>query len=236
MGKKTTLLILALFFNIQYMYSQISNSDLYYIEAKIDIDSINVIDKYGPNFTNIVTLNNIFVLSNVYEFKEVYKNFKNPNLKNNFFIKIPKCQDIDSLIYSLESLNYISNIYVDTFIHNLLACEEPLSVTDPFNHCESGLYDVDPKYYLTMTGAECAWEINSGNPNLLIAVIDTEFDINHEELYGKIESIKNYSPVTSLTEFHGTGTAGLIVANHNNGFGSAGIGKNLRVRGYMPSS
>lgn len=228
--RKIFFLLLILSIVYKTNYADTLEFNVHFIEAKINIDTLSIINSEGPDYCNINEFNTILSDFDVHSFKKDYVGFSHPNLQNLYLIKLPKTKSLDSFLIVLEDLSFVSNIYVDSIIPLLTECTTPLSVTDPFNHCEI-IYGVDPKYPLNMTGAECAWEITEGNANILIGVVDTEFDTSHPELFGKIESVYSTS-YPSLHSYHGTGVAGLIVGNHNNSFGGAGIGKNLRVRGF----
>jgi len=86
-----------------------------------------------------------------------------------------------------------------------------------------------PRYALDSISAYCAWSITTGDPDILVAVIDTEFDTTHEDMKNTFESIVG---IRRHPESHGTGTSSLVASGTNNGKGMAGIGYNTRVRGY----
>lgn len=86
--------------------------------------------------------------------------------------------------------------------------------------------------------AEPAWDITRGNPSLIVAVIDTGIDIDHEEFKGKVvpgydEVEKNSDPRPkdggSGGENHGTEVAGLAVAAGSNGLGISGVAPNCKL-------
>ena len=71
---------------------------------------------------------------------------------------------------------------------------------------------------------EDAWEIETGNPNLLVGILDSGIDANHPELSGKIhgDHSKNFvsDGKSALTDYvgHGTHVAGIIAAKYNNDY------------------
>lgn len=66
---------------------------------------------------------------------------------------------------------------------------------------------------------------------ILVAVLDTGIDKNHEDLRGKVIDEVNFSGSLSSDDLNGHGTfvAGIIAANINNGIGIAGITPNCRL-------
>ena len=69
-----------------------------------------------------------------------------------------------------------------------------------------------------------------GDPNMLVAVVDTDVDATQPDLAGKVIVGKNFSgDETPDPEGHGTAVAGLIAAVPNNGVGIAGLGWDTKV-------
>ncbi|MDD9951194.1 MAG: S8 family serine peptidase [Zetaproteobacteria bacterium] len=120
----------------------------------------------------------------------------------------------------------------------------------------------DPRYEeqwaLKMVGAEKQWEINSSSEDIVVAVIDTGIDYNHEDLAGNIwtnpgellngkdedgngfvDDIhgwdfrdNNADPMdetSSKNPGHGTHCAGIIGAVGNNGVGVSGITQKVKI-------
>ncbi|MEW6471854.1 MAG: S8 family serine peptidase [Actinomycetota bacterium] len=79
-------------------------------------------------------------------------------------------------------------------------------------------------------GAAEAWAVTHGDPNMLVAVIDTDVDATHPDLVGKVVVGQNFSnDTTPDPEGHATAVAGLIAAIPNNDKGIAGLGWNTKV-------
>ncbi len=76
-----------------------------------------------------------------------------------------------------------------------------------------------------------AWEVTSGEASVVIAVLDTGIDKEHEDLAGKVIAEINFtnSPTTDDIYGHGTHIAGIIAAAANNGVGVAGLAYNCRL-------
>ncbi len=72
-----------------------------------------------------------------------------------------------------------------------------------------------------------AWEIQKGNPDVIVAIIDGGIDYNHEDLQLNMWSGIGFNFITNSPTIephnHGTHVAGTIAAVNNNGIGVAGI-------------
>ncbi len=77
--------------------------------------------------------------------------------------------------------------------------------------------------------ASKAWDISTGNPETIIAIIDEGVELDHEDLVGKI--VAEYSAIpddedggpNNDVDAHGTNCAGIAAASTNNTLGVAGI-------------
>ncbi len=82
-----------------------------------------------------------------------------------------------------------------------------------------------------------AWTATTGSSDVLVAVIDTGVDKDHEDLGGRVRQVQvntismepqiNYS--TGKKQDHGTHCAGIIAASLNNGKGGAGIAPDVNI-------
>jgi len=89
--------------------------------------------------------------------------------------------------------------------------------------------------YLDFIRAPEAWDIVTGNPSIIVAVVDTGVDYNHPDLAGNMWTApdgshgwnflsNNNNPMDDFTpDGHGTDVAGVIAALLNNGVGISGI-------------
>jgi len=95
----------------------------------------------------------------------------------------------------------------------------------------------DANWHLTLINAEEAWDITTGNPEIVVAVLDNAIYVDHPDLQGKIVSqidLGNGDDDPTPPDFtyiwsHGTHSAGLIGAATNNGIGVASIGYDISI-------
>lgn len=83
-----------------------------------------------------------------------------------------------------------------------------------------------------------AWELTTGDPNIVVAVLDSGVDSNHPDLINNLVRgydfcDNDYSPDPTLGEStmnaHGTACAGLIAAQANNSIGVAGVAPRCKI-------
>lgn len=75
-------------------------------------------------------------------------------------------------------------------------------------------------------GLPAAWEIETGAPNVVIAVMDSGVDPTHPDLAGALLPGHNFVDENADTTDpfgHGTAVAGILAARANNGLGGAGV-------------
>jgi hypothetical protein len=82
------------------------------------------------------------------------------------------------------------------------------------------------QWHLNKIGAPAAWDVSVGNPNVLIAVLDSGVDSTHPDLADKLLRGYNFydnNADTSDVAGHGTAVAGVAAAATNNSIGVAGM-------------
>jgi thermitase len=89
---------------------------------------------------------------------------------------------------------------------------------------------VGKQYSLKNTNAFAGWDIQIGNKNTVVAIIDTGVDMTHPDLASKL--VDTYNSLTDGKDVtdgngHGTHCAGIAAAAADNGVGVAGVGAGL---------
>lgn len=81
-------------------------------------------------------------------------------------------------------------------------------------------------------GSPAAWDITTGTPSSIVAVIDTGVDYTHPELIGRVINGWDFSnnDTDSIDDNgHGSHVAGIIAANGHNNIGIAGTSWNSKI-------
>ncbi|HEY9857660.1 MAG TPA: S8 family serine peptidase [Stenomitos sp.] len=91
------------------------------------------------------------------------------------------------------------------------------------------------QYGLTITGTDRAWKVQKGDPNVIVAVIDSGIDASHPEFDGQLVpgwdvTVKPAVPGGTHDGYgHGTHVAGIIGARADNGIGIAGVAPGCKL-------
>jgi len=101
------------------------------------------------------------------------------------------------------------------------------------NNVESVIPDdefADKQWALKSIGISGLWQTTMGNGEVLVAVLDTGIDKNHEDLRGKVQAEVNFTDTPDADDVHGHGThiAGIIAAE-NNDIGIIGLAPDCRL-------
>ncbi|MFT5821147.1 MAG: hypothetical protein ACI8ZM_002396 [Crocinitomix sp.] len=88
-------------------------------------------------------------------------------------------------------------------------------------------------YALDLIDAQKAWDYTLGDTSVEIAISDSNFDLDHQELLGTTTYI--HSPLTHPNIYHGTAVATLAAGNTDNDIGKSSIGANCSLQLYSMS-
>jgi len=189
--------------------------------TKIIVDTINKRRIVG-NLVNIAiknTTNSIAKFASDLKEKypsDDYKIVYIDSVINRLQVQLPEKDRVNFKLEVKEKLNQ----------YKLLVWDETLfDYVKTFN--DPKLKDNNANWYLNAININKAWEQTTGNKQIVIAVIDNGFDLNHPELKGK--AVKPYNVIDKSTDVspskqnHGTHVASTIVATGNNNQGLVGI-------------
>ena len=191
----------------------------------------------SEGFTNNENLNSLFTQYNVYKYEKAFPFARTQKLSHVYEIGC-NC-NIDSLIADIQRLfpNFYDGIKRLDY--------ENIVLYDPADYMWQLMIDNDTTndwlWHLKKIKADFAWDITLGNPNVKTAILDTDFDITHPDLAGKISP--NYDPYDNIPYTcnvihpHGTAVASYVAGETTPTNGSpngqlASVGFNTMMIGY----
>lgn len=93
----------------------------------------------------------------------------------------------------------------------------------------------DKRWYFDECGVFDAWDTTMGDPDIVVAIIDDGFDLDHPELQGRaympFNAVNHTSYITPSPGGHGTHVASTAIGKADNGTGIAGIAPKCK---FMP--
>ena len=216
MKKKLFIVILSLFsvFN--------SFSEEYFLTVVFN-DSNN--SKNRDFFAKAVQTNGFYLKERFVPITLSQPKVKLPEMAYVYDIRV-ESNNIDEFVRELKESGYFEYV----LLHELVStnCGNP---HPPLNdeRIVNGTYSC---YHLDLINARCAWSITTGNPNIIIGIVDSDFELTHEDLENQIVYISG----TVSGDPHGTRVASAAAAETNNGKGIAGIGYNSKIAAYRVGS
>ncbi len=226
------------------MSEEIESAYPVFLDKNLRIFLNNTFIYKKTDISNQLTLDSYF---NKYNVSEV-QTFNYGNDNKIILAKVGKGHNVLELINVLYENNLIQysepnftfemiNSVVDEKYNSISK-----KISDPISE---DCYPNDPGYcdgeqwYIDVTRAREAYDITTGNPEIIIVDIDAGFQLNHQEFtnpnkfVGGYDAYNNDNSPYPLDQYdnHGTHTAGIIAAKTNNGDGIASVGFNIK---FMP--
>ncbi len=100
---------------------------------------------------------------------------------------------------------------------------------------DPAMNDSKKRWYFELCKAFEAWNVTQGNPDIIVAIIDDGFDLNHPEFRDKVykpyNSTTHTNNVYSSSTNHGTHVAGTAIGISDNNVGTSGIAPKCK---FMP--
>jgi subtilisin family serine protease len=161
------------------------------------------------------TLNSIINKNKVKSVEYVFSNSKNPDLQN---VVQFTCQCTVENLYAdlVNKAKSVKGVEIAPVYEGLV---DPNDISSVFSN----------DYALDLINARDAWNVTTGNSNVVIGVSDQNFEVTHEELAGKVLF---YDATNTATKTHGTAVAINAAGNTNNGVGKSSIGYNSSLKLY----
>ena len=155
----------------------------------------------------------------IYSFEKAYPTAVTPRLQRFYIMSVDENASVNDFLSRNEVF------LVEPFEEEVINLDPDLSLVyypDDF----MDYFEDFPNSELVLIRAPWAWTVTKGNPNILVGVRDTKFDLNHEDLIGKVDFYLNFG---NHPQFHGTQMASIASSATNNGKGTASIGYNTRL-------
>lgn len=181
---------------------------------------LNVLSNYGVPTSNVLPSFPEFNASDTIN-AEVGENSRQMNRAKVFTITVTNSTTKNNLITALNNLSEV--LYVEsngTISNNLIPIDTRFGQQWGMRNTIVPGSDIH---------VEQAWDIFTGNPNAIIAIIDNGVDANHNDLNAKILGGDNNFQITldnlGRQISHGSHVAGIAAAitNNNNNNGVAGV-------------
>ena len=180
-----------------------------------------------PGINGVVDMDKLDFLTSLketYRITQVSKPFyktNDPNLGRVYLLKFKRIFAVDSLISKLKKekdINYAEKAPLFKILY---------SPNDKYYNSYLTF-----KWYLKVIHAEQAWDIQKGDPNIKVAIVDNAIDVGHPDLKHKIVGqidladgdLNPTPPKKNMDWSHGTHTSGLAGAETDNNIGIASIG------------
>jgi len=156
--------------------------------------------------------------------------FVRETLSNELIFNIPAGSINNRIsILTIPGASYIEEdglIRIPSPIKNVITAQGNIQMTpnDPLYSQQWGM---------RMIGANKTWDVNKGVKEVIVAVIDSGVDYNHEDL-AAVKKNLGYDFVNNDNDpmddnGHGTHVSGIITATMNNGKGVVGVAPNITV-------
>jgi len=168
----------------------------------------------------------------IVEVLRLHPDIKDEKLKRTYQIQLQDIYKVDDVIRMLKA-NPIVEYAELKELHRPFLTPNDLG---PNATNTAGTNPTTNQWSLHKIQAQQAWDISTGDANVIVAVTDDAFRMDHVDLVNKyvsphdaVTQSSNPAPCGSNNGNHGTHVAGTVGAHTNNGTGVASIGFNVRV-------
>ncbi len=178
------------------------------------------------NVNKLAFINGLKETYQVTRVKRPFYKATDSQLQRTYLLYFKDIKDVDSLISALNKNKDVVYAEKAPLFKILYVPNDPDYNSSP-NH----------RWFLNIIQAAKAWDIQKGNPNIKVAVLDNAIDISHPDLQSKIvakidlaNNDDDPTPPKQDAEWtHGTHVSGLVGGATDNGIGIASIGFNISL-------
>lgn len=227
---KKFLLSFISFLTITIAFSQEFDYD--YQDGVIIFQYNSSIHDFPQSKDQIISVENFDFLSpivkqyGIQKIKQLFPKTKNEKLVRTFQIEFDRINKIKKLINEIEENSFIEYAEQKELHRTLLTPNDP-NYTNSFTNGQWALFQIN---------AAQAWDISTGDPNIIVAITDNAIDITHPDLVNNLVQGRNAvdgnadpSPCGTNTGFHGTHVSGIAGAVTNNNLGISSIGFDISI-------
>lgn len=119
--------------------------------------------------------------------------------------------------------------------YGLIVLSEAMFKTSSTTTNDPALTDKEMSWYFDECSIYDAWDVTMGDDDVIVAIIDDGFDLDHPELQGRAykpyNAVTHSSVITPSPGGHGTHVASTAIGNANNSEGTAGVAPHCK---FMP--
>ncbi|OFY90026.1 MAG: hypothetical protein A3K10_15565, partial [Bacteroidetes bacterium RIFCSPLOWO2_12_FULL_31_6] len=238
MKKLIILTLSGLMLSPDFALSQTIDPNVWDGKIYVKIKNIDT-EKFLPDSLEFSTgnfMSDIEPFENLYGLTKISKPFEKYSsdiqMQKTYLFEFTDINKIYDFIFSLLQLPYVE-----------YAERVPLDYIDCTTTNEALNYWSTPSqtYNLDKVQLCDAWDISVGDPNIVIAIIDNEIQMNHEDLVNKLTTTSfnvadNNTNTSDFSLNHGTHVAGIAGAEVNNSLGISGAARESRIMAVKVTS
>jgi len=157
------------------------------------------------------------------EVRHLHPHLDDRKLNRTYQIRLEDMYKVNDVISKLKSHDAIEYAELKELHYTTLTPDDPS-------------FDQTNQWALFQIAAEQAWDFNTGDPNIVVAVTDNAIDVDHPDLtnkmvggYDAVDQDNDPRPCGSNNGSHGTHVSGIVGAETNNNTGIASIGYDVSV-------
>ncbi|MBP8992933.1 MAG: S8 family serine peptidase [Bacteroidales bacterium] len=239
---KKILLVFSMFFLLltfsTNLFGQKVNS--LWVDGRIYFKVSDHVNLNFPNEDGSINPKDVYFLENLitkYGITEMIMSFKSAEsdiLQRTFRLDFSEHAQIKDLLDDLNSMPDIEYAEPAPLFFISYVPDDPYYNVDL---SATMLGSANSSWHLNLINAEQAWDITTGDTNIVVAVLDNAIWIDHPDLQGKVTIAVDLGngdddpnpPEATYIWSHGTHSAGLIAAGFDNGIGVSSIGGNVSI-------
>ncbi len=235
---KTVFAFVVVLATVTFSYAQTVNS--LWVDGRVyfkisDNAVLNVADNEGSiNPKDVYFLDGLIEKYQISELVMPFKSAKSDVLQRTFKMDFEDIEDIEGLVKDLN--NHPDIEYAEPAPLFFIS----MDVNDPYynTNLDGGMMgSANSSWHLNLINASTAWDVTTGDSDIVVAVLDNAIYIDHPDLANVVSMAVDLGngdddpnpPESTYIWSHGTHSAGLVGAETNNGIGVASIGNGVSI-------